>query len=69
MNFSLLVSYNYSLNGDEEQVGGFDLVYKNGLIKFDPSCLYSTYLGAKNNREESLLKLAKTVKKRQSSGV
>jgi hypothetical protein len=33
------------LGGDEEQVGGFDLVYKNGLVKFDSACLFTTYLG------------------------
>jgi tubulin polyglutamylase TTLL9 len=35
------------LQGDEEHVSGFDLVYDNGYIEIDPEqCGYSTFLGA-----------------------
>jgi tubulin polyglutamylase TTLL9 len=33
------------LKGDEVQIGGFDLVYKNGLIKADAASLLSSHLG------------------------
>jgi tubulin polyglutamylase TTLL9 len=63
-----LIDLEGRLVGDEEQVGGFDLVYsKNGLVKFDPSCLFTTYLGAQNHRVKNLRKLAKNFKKRQQT--
>lgn len=35
------------LNGDEEHVSGWDLVYDNGYIEIDPEqCGYTTFLGA-----------------------
>jgi tubulin polyglutamylase TTLL9 len=35
------------LQGDEEHVSGWDLVYDNGYIEIDPEqCGYSTFLGA-----------------------
>jgi hypothetical protein len=33
------------LTGTEDQVGGFDLIYRSGYVKFDPNCTYSSYLG------------------------
>lgn len=35
------------LQGDEEHVSGWDLIYDNGYIEIDPEqCGYSTFLGA-----------------------
>jgi tubulin polyglutamylase TTLL9 len=33
------------LTGDEEQVGGFDLIYTNNTVLVDRQCMYSTFLG------------------------
>ena len=33
------------LSGDEEQVGGFDLIYANGAALSDQQCMYSSFLG------------------------
>ena len=34
------------LQGDEEHVSGWDLVYDNGFIEIDPTqCGYTTFLG------------------------
>ena len=63
-----LIDMDNQLAGDEENVGGFDLVYKNGLVKFDPSCLFTTFLGAANPREKALRKLAKSLKKKHAAG-
>ena len=63
-----LIDLEGRLAGDEEQVGGFDLVYtKNGLVKFDPSCLFTTHLGAQLHRVKNIRKLAKNFKKRQAA--
>ena len=38
---------NQLLQGDEEHVSGWDLVYDNGYIEIDPSqCGYTSFLGA-----------------------
>jgi len=35
------------LQGDEEHISGWDLVYDNGFIEIDPTqCNYTTFLGA-----------------------
>jgi hypothetical protein len=35
-----------NLQGDEEHVSGWDLVYDNGYIEIDPSqCGYTSFLG------------------------
>jgi tubulin polyglutamylase TTLL9 len=35
------------LQGDEEHVSGWDLIYDNGFIEIDPElCPYTTFLGA-----------------------
>ena len=35
-----------ALQGDEEHVSGWDLVYDNGYIEIDPEqCGYTTFLG------------------------
>ena len=34
------------LTGDEEHIGGFDLIYDNGYVEVDPEdAAWSTYLG------------------------
>ena len=48
------------LKGDEELIGGFDLIYKNQEIGNHTSSIYTTMLGCKNNREENLKKLARS---------
>eukprot|EP00746_Dinoflagellata_sp_MGD_P039562 gnl/MRDRNA2_/MRDRNA2_19545_c0_seq1.p1 gnl/MRDRNA2_/MRDRNA2_19545_c0~~gnl/MRDRNA2_/MRDRNA2_19545_c0_seq1.p1 ORF type:complete len:528 (+),score=103.73 gnl/MRDRNA2_/MRDRNA2_19545_c0_seq1:319-1902(+) len=46
------------LNGDEEQLGGFDLLYKNGVrVGPPPSAAYQSYLGCYNNRGVQLRRL------------
>ena len=36
-----------NLNGDEEHVSGWDLIYDNGFIEIDPhQCGYTTFLGS-----------------------
>lgn len=42
-----IVDMDNVLNGDEEHVSGWDLVFDNGYIEIDPEqCGYSTFLGA-----------------------
>lgn len=42
-----IVDMDQMLQGDEEHVSGWDLVYDNGFIEIDPSqCGYTTFLGA-----------------------
>jgi len=48
------------LNGNEDQVGGFDLIYSNGYVKFDRNCLFTSYLGCATNRSRQLAKLFKS---------
>lgn len=38
------------LRGDEEQVGGFDLIVRGNPVKADPKAIYTTLLGSFNNR-------------------
>ena len=47
------------LKGDEMQVGGFDLIYFGQPLKSTISTFYSTTLGAVNDRQDQLRKLAK----------
>jgi len=53
------------LSGGEEQVGGFDLIYRDGFVKFDPNCTVTTYLGANNNRRQQLKRMARAQTKRR----
>ncbi|CAD8194182.1 unnamed protein product [Paramecium pentaurelia] len=48
------------LTGNEEQIGGFDLIYKGGPIKSQYYASQISFLGTFNNRKINLKKLAKT---------
>lgn len=54
------------LTGNEEQVGGFDLIYKNNPIKLPANSMYQTYLGCHNSRQQNLKRLARQVAQRLS---
>ena len=47
------------MRGDEEQIGGFDLIVRGNVLKPDPKAAYTTLLGCFNNRQQQLKKLAK----------
>jgi len=40
-----LLDFEKLLKGDEEQVGGFDLIYKGNYVKLDPKLAFTTLLG------------------------
>ncbi|KRX04189.1 hypothetical protein PPERSA_11313 [Pseudocohnilembus persalinus] len=48
------------LTGQEEQIGGFDLIYKGAPVKLPQNSTYSSLLGCQNNRQQQLKKLAKS---------
>ena len=50
----------HRLTGQEEQIGGFDLICKGVPVK-NESSLFSTMLGSHNNRSQQLKKLAKII--------
>jgi len=41
------------MTGEDEQIGGFDLIYKGGEVKPHNS-MHSSYLGCHNNRAQQL---------------
>ena len=47
------------LHGNEEQIGGFDLICRGHPIKPSTTSSYSSHLGCFNNRNQQLKKLAK----------
>ena len=49
------------LKGDEEQIGGFDMIVRGNPVRPDPKASYSTFLGCYNNRQQQLKRLAKQV--------
>jgi tubulin polyglutamylase TTLL9 len=55
------------LQGNEEQIGGFDIIYKGNQTVMPPNSIYSTYLGCYNQRNTNLKKLAKLAGQRLSS--
>ena len=59
----------FSLTGQEEQIGGFDLIFKGNAIKPPSNTMYSSMLGCLNNRSQQLKKLAKVTGLRLSQSV
>lgn len=57
------------LSGTEEQIGGFDLIYREKPVNMPNNSVYSTYLGCYNHRETQLKKLAKQTATRLSQSV
>jgi tubulin polyglutamylase TTLL9 len=49
------------LTGEEEQVGGFDLIYKGKPVKILFGKNNYSMLGCLNNRQQQMKKLAKAV--------
>ena len=41
-----------TLTGTEEQIGGFDLIYKGNPVKLPLNSTFTTLLGAFNNRAQ-----------------
>lgn len=47
------------LSGNEEQIGGFDLICKGSPLKLPLNSTFQTHLGCFNNRKQQMKKLAK----------
>ena len=47
------------LKGDEDQIGGYDLICKGTPVRHDPKAMFTSFLGCHNNRNQQLKKLAK----------
>ena len=47
------------LTGNEDQVGGWDIICRGEPVKYNKECMYNTRLGSFNNREKQLKQLAK----------
>ena len=47
------------MTGNEDQVGGFDIICRGNVIKTNSNCIYKTKLGSMNNRKKQLKQLAK----------
>ena len=47
------------LTGNEDQVGGWDIICRGEPLKYNKECMYKTRLGSFNNREKQLKQLAK----------
>ena len=52
------------LTGNEEQIGGFDIMYRGGLVTRPANSVYKSYLGCYNNRATQLKKIAKAAAQR-----
>eukprot|EP00929_Paragymnodinium_shiwhaense_P009501 TRINITY_DN113693_c0_g1_i1.p1 TRINITY_DN113693_c0_g1~~TRINITY_DN113693_c0_g1_i1.p1 ORF type:complete len:507 (-),score=94.48 TRINITY_DN113693_c0_g1_i1:183-1703(-) len=49
------------MRGDESQIGGFDILYKDGLRYAPPeNAEWTSFIGCANNRDKQLRRLAKT---------
>jgi tubulin polyglutamylase TTLL9 len=55
------------MTGNEDQVGGFDIICRGNPIKYPENYTYSTMLGAYNNREKQLKTLSKQTSQRLAS--
>ncbi|OMJ67977.1 hypothetical protein SteCoe_34719 [Stentor coeruleus] len=55
------------LQGNEEQIGGFDIIYRQTPISMPANSIYSTYLGCYNQRTSNLKKLSKMAAQRLAS--
>lgn len=60
-----IVDMEKKLTGSEDQIGGYDLIYRNGFVKFNQNCTFTTYLGCHNNRDKQLKRMWKTIKKKK----
>ena len=47
------------MTGNEDQVGGWDIICRGEPIKYNEECMYKTRLGSYNNRDKQLKNLAK----------
>lgn len=61
-----IVDMEKRLTGDEEQVGGFDLIYCNGQALQDPQSVYSSFIGCAVPSQGSTPKSQKTIIRRGS---
>ena len=56
------------MEGNEEQVGGFDLIYSKDNVLTDQNCIYSTFLGADPPPSQKGKPFIKAGRKRSNSG-
>ncbi len=47
------------MTGTEDQIGGFDIIYRGTAVKAPTSAVFGSSLGCFNNRAKQLKKLAK----------
>jgi len=55
-----ILDFEKILSGNEEQIGGFDLICKGNLVNCPANSTYQTTLGCINNRDINMKKLAKS---------
>jgi len=61
-----ILDFEKYLTGQEEHIGGFDVVYRNGQkVTPPPSAQFHTYLGCANTRIEDLRRLASSLQRNQ----
>lgn len=56
----LYISLSYRLTGEEQQIGGFDLIYRNSK-RIKNGLRNLSFLGCLNNRHQQMRKMAKAV--------
>jgi tubulin polyglutamylase TTLL9 len=59
------MSVHLRLTGQEEQIGGYDLIYKGDFLKPNPASVFTTSLGTHNNRDKQLRRMWKQIRKRK----
>ena len=52
------------LTGNEDQIGGWDIICRGEPIKYSKECMFNTRLGSFNDREKQLKQLAKQTSNR-----